>query len=157
MISTRSIGFDIGVCLGLILGPLGYATCPVELGAGPSLTLTADGPATPLAKPQIALKSFDNGQPAPFLELLGHRARQRACPLYVAELIGQGDRKSIQPLAERLGLAMALRVTGWQEADCWTYDALTEARHSDPIRQDLRDSGAVPEIPTKRNRRVGHS
>ena len=35
MISTRSTGFDIGVCLGLKLGPLGYARCPVELGAGP--------------------------------------------------------------------------------------------------------------------------
>ena len=35
MISTRSTGFDIGVCLGLHLGPLGYARCPVELGAGP--------------------------------------------------------------------------------------------------------------------------
>ena len=28
---------------------------------------------------------------------------------------------------------------------------------SDAIRQDLRDRGAVPEIPTKRNRRVQHS
>jgi hypothetical protein len=37
MISTRSMGFDIGVCLGLHLGPHGYAKCPVELGAGPHL------------------------------------------------------------------------------------------------------------------------
>jgi len=35
MISTRSMGFDIGVRLGLRLGPLGYAECPVELGANP--------------------------------------------------------------------------------------------------------------------------
>ncbi len=28
---------------------------------------------------------------------------------------------------------------------------------SDPIRQDLRNRGAVPEIPTKRNRHVQHS
>jgi transposase len=28
---------------------------------------------------------------------------------------------------------------------------------SDPIRQDLRDRGALPEIPTKRNRHVQHS
>ena len=28
---------------------------------------------------------------------------------------------------------------------------------SDPIRRDLRDRGAVPEIPTKRSRRVQHS
>ena len=39
---------------------------------------------------------------APFLEKLGHKARRRMCPLYVAGLIGPGDRKSIQPMAERL-------------------------------------------------------
>ena len=37
----------------------------------------------------------------PFLERLGHKARQRMCPLYVAGLIGPGDRKSVAPLAER--------------------------------------------------------
>lgn len=30
------MGFDIGVLLGLNLGPPGYAACPVELGAAPS-------------------------------------------------------------------------------------------------------------------------
>lgn len=39
---------------------------------------------------------------APFLAKLGHKARRRMCPLYVAGLIGPGDRKSIQPMAERL-------------------------------------------------------
>jgi SRSO17 transposase len=39
---------------------------------------------------------------APFLESLGHKARRRMCPLYVAGLIGPGDRKSVQPMAERL-------------------------------------------------------
>jgi DDE superfamily endonuclease len=38
----------------------------------------------------------------PFLERLCHKARQRMCPLYVAGLIGPGDRKSVQPMAERL-------------------------------------------------------
>src|SRR6201987_6283663 len=38
----------------------------------------------------------------PFLERLGHKARQRMCPLYVAGLIGPGDRKSVQAMAERL-------------------------------------------------------
>ena len=37
----------------------------------------------------------------PFLKHLGHKARQRMCPLYVAGLIGPGDRKSVQPMAER--------------------------------------------------------
>jgi IS5 family transposase len=61
-------------------------------------------------------------------------------------------------------------VTAGQEADCSNYEALMEARDSDPaimlgdkgydsdpIRQDLRDRGTVPEIPTKRNRHVQHS
>src|SRR6201985_3209106 len=38
----------------------------------------------------------------PFLDRLGHKARQRMCPLYVAGLIGPGDRKSVQPMAEGL-------------------------------------------------------
>ena len=29
----------------------------------------------------------------PFLEQLGHKARRRICPLYVAGLIGPGDRR----------------------------------------------------------------
>ncbi len=39
---------------------------------------------------------------APFLARLGHKARRRMCPLYIAGLIGPGDRKSVQPMAERL-------------------------------------------------------
>jgi SRSO17 transposase len=37
----------------------------------------------------------------PFLQRLGHQARRRMCPLYVAGLIGPGDRKSVAPIAER--------------------------------------------------------
>ena len=40
----------------------------------------------------------------PFLARLGHKARRQMCPLYVSGLIGPGDRKSIQPMAERLAL-----------------------------------------------------
>jgi SRSO17 transposase len=40
--------------------------------------------------------------PGPILAWLGHKARRRMCPLYVSGLIGPGDRKSIQPMAERL-------------------------------------------------------
>jgi transposase len=76
---------------------------------------------------------------------------------------------SIEPAAGH-GLPIALHVTAGQEADCSNYDALMEVRDSDPaimladkgydsdpIRQDLRDRGAVPEIPTKRNRHLQHS
>jgi len=38
----------------------------------------------------------------PFLTRLGHKAQRRMCPLYIAGLIGPGDRKSVQPMAERL-------------------------------------------------------
>jgi DDE superfamily endonuclease len=38
----------------------------------------------------------------PFLDRLDHRARRQMCPLYVAGLIGPGDRRSVQPMAERL-------------------------------------------------------
>ena len=41
---------------------------------------------------------------APFLVRLSHPARRKMCPLYVAGLIGPGERKSVQPIAERLGL-----------------------------------------------------
>jgi SRSO17 transposase len=40
----------------------------------------------------------------PFLARLGHKTRRRMCPVYVSGLIGPGDRKSIQPMAERLAL-----------------------------------------------------
>ena len=38
----------------------------------------------------------------PFLARLGHKARRRMCPLYIAGPIGPGERKSVQPMAERL-------------------------------------------------------
>lgn len=40
----------------------------------------------------------------PFLDRLSHKARRQMCPRYVSGLIGPGDRKSIQPMAERLAL-----------------------------------------------------
>ncbi len=41
----------------------------------------------------------------PFLMHLHHPARRRMCPLYVAGLIGPGERKSLQPMAARLAPA----------------------------------------------------
>src|ERR1700733_8455516 len=38
---------------------------------------------------------------APFVAALRHKTRARMCPLYVAGLIGPGDRKSAQPMAAR--------------------------------------------------------
>ena len=38
---------------------------------------------------------------APFVGALGHKTRRRMCPVYIAGLIGPGDRKSMQPMAAR--------------------------------------------------------
>ena len=38
-----------------------------------------------------------------FVAALRHKTRARMCPVYVAGLIGPGDRKSVQPMAARDG------------------------------------------------------
>src|ERR1700741_542471 len=55
----------------------------------------------------------------PFLERLGHKARQRMCPLYVAGLIGPGDRKSVQPMAERFAPGDYDQLQHFVGAGCW--------------------------------------
>ena len=40
---------------------------------------------------------------APFVSGLRHKTRARMCPVYIAGLIGAGDRKSVQPMAARDG------------------------------------------------------
>ena len=55
----------------------------------------------------------------PFLERLGHKARQRMCPLYVAGLIGPGDRKSVQPMAERFAPGGYDRLHHFVAAGVW--------------------------------------
>ena len=55
----------------------------------------------------------------PFLARLHHRARRAMCPLYVAGLIGPGDRKSVQPVAERLGLATHDRLHHFVSSAAW--------------------------------------
>jgi transposase len=68
------------------------------------------------------------------------------------------------------GLPIAVLLTAGESHDVTAYDDLMEQRDSDPgalladkgydsdaIRQDLRDRGAAPEIPTKRNRIVQYS
>ena len=39
----------------------------------------------------------------PFVRAFRHETRARMCPVYVAGLIGGGDRKSVQPMAARDG------------------------------------------------------
>jgi SRSO17 transposase len=40
----------------------------------------------------------------PFLAELGHGKRRRWAPVYLRALLGPGERKSLQPMAARLGL-----------------------------------------------------
>src|ERR1700759_4586646 len=39
----------------------------------------------------------------PFVAALRHKTRAQMCPAYIAGLIGPGDRKSVQPMATRIG------------------------------------------------------
>ena len=55
----------------------------------------------------------------PFLDRLGHKARRQMCPLYVAGLIGPGDRKSVQPMAERLAPGEYDRLHHFVSAGVW--------------------------------------
>ena len=68
------------------------------------------------------------------------------------------------------GLPIAADLSGGEAHDVTAYDRLMELRDSDPgiavmdkgydsdaIRQDLRDRGASPEIPTKRTRKLQHA
>ena len=50
----------------------------------------------------------------PFLDRLGHKARRQMCPLYVSGLIGPGDRKSVQPMAERVALGAYDQIASWR-------------------------------------------
>jgi SRSO17 transposase len=60
----------------------------------------------------------------PFLDHLGHKARRRMCPLYVAGLIGPGDRKSVQPMAERLAPGDYDQLHHFVAAGVWDTTAL---------------------------------
>src|SRR3712207_9305131 len=54
-----------------------------------------------------------------FLEALGHPARRAMCPLYIAGLLGPGERKSVQPMAQRLGPPSHDRLHNFVSAGLW--------------------------------------
>ena len=63
---------------------------------------------------------------APFLARLGHKARRKMCPLYVAGLIGPGERKSIEPMAARLAPNRYDRLHHFISAGVWDAAPLEE-------------------------------
>ena len=96
---------------------------------------------------------------APFLAHMSHRARRAMCPLYVAGLIGPGERKSIQPMAERLGMSTHDRLHHFVSSAAWDAapleaellakaDALVGGRHAYLVVDDTA-------LPKKGTRSVG--
>jgi SRSO17 transposase len=63
---------------------------------------------------------------APFLEVLGHKKRRTWAPLYLRGLLGPGERKSLQPMAARLGLPghdqlqHFIASPAWDDGPLWT-------------------------------------
>src|SRR3954462_15153640 len=61
----------------------------------------------------------------PFLDATGRKSRRTMAPLYVRGLLGSGERKSIQPMAERLGLPghdqlhHFISSSAWDDAPLW--------------------------------------
>ena len=55
----------------------------------------------------------------PFLDGLGHKARRQMCPVYVSGLIGPGDRKSVQPMAERFARGSYDRLHHFISSGIW--------------------------------------
>ena len=61
----------------------------------------------------------------PFLDVTGRSTRRKMAPLYVRGLLGSGGRKSVQPMAERLGLSSHdplhhfISSAAWDDAPLW--------------------------------------
>src|SRR3954454_19248029 len=61
----------------------------------------------------------------PFLAATGRSTRRKMAPLYVRGLLGSGGRKSVQPMAERLGffrpppLHHFISSRAWDDAPLW--------------------------------------
>src|ERR671913_884145 len=62
---------------------------------------------------------------APFLEVLGHKRRRTWAPMYLRGLLGPSERKSLQPMAARLGLSghdqlqHFIASRAWDDAPLW--------------------------------------
>ena len=70
----------------------------------------------------------------------GHKARRQMCPLYVSGLIGPGDRKSVQPMAERVALGEYAGDAGIAAVSARELERLmSKQHHSKPISSDRAD------------------
>src|ERR671917_2064696 len=63
---------------------------------------------------------------APFLAVMGRKTRRTWAPLYLRGLLGPGERKSLQPMAARLGLPghdqlqHFIASSAWDDGPLWT-------------------------------------
>jgi SRSO17 transposase len=75
-----------------------------------------------------------DGWLTPFLEVLGRKTRRTWAPLYVRGLLGPGERKSLQPMATRLGLSghdqlqHFIASPAWDDTPLWRVLAETADR-----------------------------
>jgi SRSO17 transposase len=78
-----------------------------------------------LADVRDGLRDLD-GWLEPFLEVMGRKTRREWAPFYVRGLLGPGERKSLQPMAARLGLPghdqlqHFVASTAWDDGPLWT-------------------------------------
>ncbi|GEP12795.1 hypothetical protein MMMDOFMJ_2547 [Methylobacterium gnaphalii] len=95
----------------------------------------------------------------PFLAGLSHPARRRMCPLYVAGLIGPGDRKGVQPMAARSGEAGYDQLHHFVAAGVWVSAPLEAAllRETDRLVGDERGFLVIDDtaLPKKGQHSVG--
>src|SRR4051794_38498527 len=86
---------------------------------------------------------------APFLDATGRSTRRKMMPLYLRGLLGSGGRKSIQPMAARLGLSghdqlhHFISSPAWDEAPLWRVLADAGFGSSPAFRHGL-DERALP-------------
>ena len=79
---------------------------------------------------------------APFLAALGHKRRRTWAPLYVRGLLGPGERKSLQPMAARLGLSGHDQLQHFVASPAWDDGPLRGALAKEADRR-LGGPGAV--------------
>src|SRR3954463_12140947 len=78
----------------------------------------------------------------PFLDATGRSTRRKMAPLYVRGLLGSGGRKSVQPMAERLGFSSHdplhhfISSRAWDDAPLWRVLA-------EQVDQEVGGEGAV--------------
>ena len=78
-----------------------------------------------LADVRDGLRDLD-GWLEPFLDVMGRKTRREWAPFYLRGLLGPGERKSLQPMAARLGLPghdqlqHFVASTAWDDGPLWT-------------------------------------